>query len=315
VSGADDPYGLPFDRFVAERGVLELRFALSRVRRPKDPLELDRMHTAERATSAAFAAVVPLLRDGTTERGVQIELEAAAFRHGGDAMAYDTIVGGGTNSATLHFAPTSRRLRSGDLVLIDAGAEYRGYASDVTRTYPVAAQLSPEQLELHSLVRAAELAAIERCTIGTEWRDVHLTAAEVIADGLIALGILRGEPTALIEAGAVGLFFPHGIGHLVGLGPRDAGGALAERQGNPPPFANLRIDLPLRPGFVVTVEPGIYFVPALLQDPDRRRRHRDEVSWDRVDRMLDFGGIRIEDNVLITEEGHEVLTQDVPLLG
>jgi len=96
---------------------------------------------------------------------------------------------------------------------------------------------------------------------------------------------------------------------------RDAGGTLADRRDDPPPFPNLRIDLPLRAGFVVTVEPGIYIVPALLQDPERRRRHRDEVAWDRVDRMLDFGGIRIEDNLLITEDGPEMLTQDVPLLG
>jgi len=196
----------------------ELRFALSRIRRPKDAVELERMRAAERATSAAFAAVVPVLQQGSTERAAQIELEATAFRHGGDAMAYDTIVGSGTNSAVLHFAPTPRRFRDGDLVLIDAGAECRGYVSDITRTYPAGGQLRPEQREVHSLVRAAQLASIERCTVDTEWRDVHLTAAQVIAEGLIDLGLLRGEPTALIESGAVWLFFPHGIGHLVGLG-------------------------------------------------------------------------------------------------
>jgi Xaa-Pro aminopeptidase len=293
----------------------ELRFAVNEVRRPKDPLELERMRAAERATSAAFAAAVPLLRAGSTERAVQIELEATAFRHGGERMAYDTIIGGGTNSAVLHFAPSSRPLCAGELVLIDAGAEVRGYASDITRTYPVGDELSSAQRDLHALVHAALLAAIERCTSGTEWRDVHLTAALVIAEGLADLGILRGEPSALVESGASALFFPHGIGHLVGLGVRDAGGPLAERRDDPPPFPNLRIDLPLRPGFVVTVEPGVYFVPALIQDPARRRRHRDQVVWDRVDAMIDFGGIRIEDNVLITAGGHEVLTHDVPLLG
>jgi Xaa-Pro aminopeptidase len=293
----------------------ELRFALERVRRPKDQVELQRMRIAERATSAAFAAAATLLHDGTSERAVQIELEAAALRHGADAMAYDTIVGAGGNSAVLHMQPTSRVMRSGELVLIDAGGEYRGYASDITRTYPVGRQLTAEQQELHSLVRAAELAAIDRCAPGTEWVEVHMTAAQVIAEGLIALGILRGEPTALIESGAAWLFFPHGIGHLVGLGVRDATGPLRERREHPPRVPNLRIDLPLEAGFVVTVEPGIYFVPALLEDPERRRRHRDEVAWDRVDRMLGFGGIRIEDNVLITDDGHEVLTEDVPLLG
>jgi Xaa-Pro aminopeptidase len=200
-------------------------------------------------------------------------------------------------------------------VLIDAGAEHRGYASDITRTYPVGGKFSSEQQELHALVRAAELASIERCAPGTEWRDVHLTAALVIAEGLASLGILRGAPESLVQTGAVGLFFPHGIGHLVGIGVRDAGGVLAERRDDPPPYPNLRIDLPLAPGMVVTVEPGIYFVPALLEDPERRSKYRDQVDWDRVERMLEFGGIRIEDNVLITEDGHQVMTADVPLLA
>jgi Xaa-Pro aminopeptidase len=300
-----------FDSALSE----ELRFALNRVRRPKDPLELHRMRIAERATRAAFAAVVPLLREGTTERAAQIELEAEAFRHGGDGMAYETIIASGANSAALHFAPTARPMGARELVLIDAGAEHRGYASDVTRTYPVGGEFTGEQQELHSLVRAAELAAIERCAPGIEWRDVHLTAARVIADGLVSSGILHGQPDSLVESGAIWLFFPHGIGHLVGLGVRDAGGKLAERRDAPPPFPHLRIDLPLVPGMVVTVEPGIYFVAALLQDPERRRRHHDEVAWERVDRMLEFGGIRVEDNVLITDGGHEVITRDVPLLG
>jgi len=144
---------------------------------------------------------------------------------------------------------------------------------------------------------------------------VHLTAALVIAEGLASLGILRGAPESLVETGAVGLFFPHGVGHLVGLGVRDAGGVLAERRDDPPPYPNLRIDLPLAPGMVVTVEPGVYFVPALLEDPERRSRYADQVDWDRIEQMLEFGGIRIEDNVLITDGGHEVITADVPLLA
>ncbi len=293
----------------------DLRLALDVVRRPKDEVELERMRVAERATSAAFAAAVPVLVEGSTERSVQVELETAALRAGADAMAYDTIVGAGTNSAVLHFMPTDRRLNTGDLVLIDAGADYRQYASDITRTYPVGGRLSAEQQELHAVVHAAERAAIERCVPGTEWVDVHMTAAQVIAEGLVAFGVLRGEPSVLVESGAVWLFFPHGIGHLVGLGVRDAGGPLRSRRDTPTPVANLRINLPLEPGYVVTVEPGIYFVPAMLQDPDRRARHRDTVDWDRVDRLLGFGGIRIEDNLLITDGGHEILTADVPVLG
>ena len=293
----------------------DLRLALDVVRRPKDAVELERMRIAERATSAAFAAAVPALVEGSTERSVQIELETAALRAGADAMAYDTIVGAGTNSAVLHVMPTDRRLAQGDLVLIDAGADYRQYASDITRTYAVGGRLSAEQQELHHVVHAAEQAAIARCVPGTEWVEVHMTAAQVIAEGLVAFGVLRGEPSALVESGAVWLFFPHGIGHLVGLGVRDAHGPLPSRRDTPSPIKNLRINLPLQPGLVVTVEPGIYFVPAMLQDPARRAQHRDAVDWDRVDRLLGFGGIRIEDNVHITPDGHEILTADVPVLG
>jgi Xaa-Pro aminopeptidase len=246
---------------------------------------------------------------------VQIELEAEAFRHGAEAMAYDTIVGGGPNSAVLHVAPSRRRFQAGELVLIDAGAQYMGYASDITRTYPVGGRLSAEQQELHAIVHRAQLTAIARCRPGVEWRDVHLAASMSLATGLIDFGLLRGQPDTLVESGAVSLFFPHGIGHLVGLGVRDAGGTpLPERRNDPAPFPNLRIDLPLETGMVVTVEPGVYFVPAILQDGANRRQHHDTVVWDRVDRMQGFGGIRLEENVLITSGDGDVITADVPLI-
>ncbi len=187
------------------------------------------MRVAERATSAAFAVAVPLLREGVSEREVQIELEAEAFRHGAEAMAYDTIVGGGVNSAVLHFAPSARRFAANELVLIDAGAQYLGYASDITRTYPVGGRLDPAQQELHAVVRRAQQLAIARCRSGVEWRDVHLSAALAIAEGLAEYGILRGDPESLVHSGAVSLFFPHGVGHLVGLGVRDAGGTPLRR--------------------------------------------------------------------------------------
>ena len=292
-----------------------LRLQLSAARRPKDAVELERMRGAQRATRAAFARVAELLADGVTERQAQIELEAAAFRHGAAAMGYDTIIGSGPNAAVLHFMPTGRTMRRGELVLIDAGAQQLGYVSDITRTFCVGGEMSETQQELYAVVHAAQRAAMRRVAPGVEWREVHRTAAVTIAEGLAAAGILRGDGESLVDSGAVGLFFPHGIGHLVGLGVRDAGEPLYERRHEPPPYPNLRIDLPLEPGMVVTVEPGVYFVGALLHDPERRARHRDEVDWERVDRMLGFGGIRIEDNLLVTADGYEVITADVPLLG
>jgi Xaa-Pro aminopeptidase len=290
----------------------DLRYGLDQVRRQKDALELERMRAAERATSAGFAAVVPLLEAGRSEREIQIELEAEFFRSGADALAFDTIVGGGPNAAVLHFAPTARPFREGEFVLIDAGGEVCGYASDITRTYAVGGRLSAEQEELHAIVRAANAAATERCIAGTEWRDVHHAAALVIAEGLAEFGLLRGRPETLVDQGAQSVFFPHGIGHMVGLGIRDAGGALRGREPDPDEFPRLRVDLPLLPRYVMTVEPGIYFVPALLRDREFRERHRDAVDWDRAEAMVDLGGIRIEDNVLVTAEGPEVLTGDVP---
>ena len=293
----------------------DVRYALNRIRRVKDELEIQRMRQAERATRAGFAVAAELIAPGRTERELQIEIEVAFLRNGGDGVAYETIVAGGPNSAVLHFMPTSRVFAEGELVLVDAGAEVRAYASDVTRTYPASGSFTPEQEALHALVAAACSAAIAQCAPGNEWLDVHATAARVIAEGLVDFGLLRGDPDALVESGAVTLFFPHGIGHMVGLGVRDAGEVLRGRAGTRPGFPPLRVDLPLEPGHCFTVEPGIYFVPALLQDDERRRQHGDTVDWGRVDRMLDFGGIRIEHNVLVTADGHEILTADVPLLG
>ncbi len=307
--------GAPVPGIESDAGLeADVRYALNRIRRVKDEVEIERMRQAERATRAGFATAAALIAPGVSERQLQVEIEAAFLRNGADRLAYETIVGGGPNSAVLHFMPSERALEDGDLVLIDAGAEFRGYASDVTRTYPASGSFTPEQQAVHSVVAAALAAAIERCAPGTEWLDVHAVAARVIAEGLADFGVLRGDPGTLVESGAVALFFPHGIGHMVGLGVRDAGEVLRGREGTRPGFPRVRIDLPLEPGHCVTVEPGIYFVPALLQDEERRRAHADAVDWDRVDRLLGFGGIRIEHDVLITDAGCEVLTAGIPIL-
>jgi Xaa-Pro aminopeptidase len=292
----------------------ELRYVLTAVRRPKDQVELDRMRTAERATTAGHLAVAAMIEEGRTEQDLRIEIEAEFLRNGADALAYESIIAGGPHAAVLHFAPTDRPLGSGELLLIDAGGEYRGYASDITRTYPVSGTFSAEQEALYRVVRQALEAAIASCRPGAEWRDVHRVAALVIGEGLVDLGLLRGEVESLFERGAITLFFPHGVGHMVGLGVRDAGGA--ERGREPPGsgYPPLRVDLVLQAAFTMTVEPGIYFVPPLLSGQETREPLRDAVDWDRVDRMLDFGGIRLEENVLVTADGCEVLTFGVPLL-
>jgi Xaa-Pro aminopeptidase len=289
----------------------ELRRRMNHVRRPKDGLELERMRRAERATAAGFARLAELIAPGRTERQLAIELEAEFFRNGADDVAFDSIVAGGPGSAVLHFPPTHRELRAGELVLVDAGAEVRAYASDVTRTYAVSGELSAEQREVYETVRRALEAATARCLPGTEFRDVHRTAQLVVAEGLAELGLLRGTPESLAESEAVSVFFPHGAGHLVGLGIRDASEVLPGRERNE--FPRLRSDLPLLPGYVTTVEPGVYLVPALVHDPELRARHPQQVDWAKAEAMLGFGGIRLEHDVLVTDDGHEVLTADIPL--
>ena len=289
----------------------ELRRELNALRRVKDELELERMRLAERATAAGFANLAELIEPGRTERELQIELEAEFLRQGADDVAFDSIVGSGPNSAVLHFPPSRRELRSGELVLVDAGAEFRGYDSDVTRTYPVSGELSDEQRGVYEIVRRALEVSTERCLPGTEFREIHRSAQLVIAEGLAELGLLRGAPETLVESEAVSVFFPHGIGHLVGLGIRDASEALPGRERDE--FPRLRLDLPLLAGYVTTIEPGVYFVPALVQDPDFRAKHRDAVEWEKAEAMLGFGGIRLEHDVLVTDDGYEVLTADIPL--
>ena len=287
----------------------ELRDALVHVRRPKDDVELERMRIAAEATRAGFEELVPLIAAGSTERELQIALEAAFLRNGGDSLAFETILAAGDHAAVLHFSPTARELRDGDLLLVDAGAEYRGYASDVTRTYAVGGTFTDEQALVHDTVRRACEAAIAACHPGTDWHDVHLAAALVVAEGLVELGVLHGSPETLVESGAATLFFPHGVGHMVGLGIRDTGAAPSEAEQPVPGLPRLRVDIPLQPRHAWTVEPGIYVVPALLD----RERGRDGVDWDRVDELDGFGGVRLEQNVLITDDGCEVLTARIPL--
>ena len=287
----------------------ELRDTLIRVRRPKDEVEVERMRVAAAATRAGFAELAGLAEPGRTERELQVALEAAFLRSGGDFLAFETIVAAGVHSAVLHFSPTARELRAGELLLVDAGAEHRGYASDVTRTYPVGGELDARQRLVWETVRRAGEAAIAACRPGIEWRDVHRTAALVVAEGLAELGVLRGAPESLVESGAVTLFFPHGVGHMVGLGIRDAGAASDEAREPEPGLPNLRVDIPLEPHQAWTVEPGIYFVASLLA----RERGRRDIDWNRVDELHGFGGVRIEQNVLVTERGCEVLTAGIPL--
>lgn len=298
---------------VDEDATERLGKALAELRRAKDSVELDRMTRAVDAAVQGHLAAQRLAEHGLSERALQIEMEAEFFRQGGARTAYGSIVGSGPNSAILHGTPGERIMSDGELVLIDAGAEIDGYASDVSRTFPVSAEFSGIQRDLYNVVLASQEQAIAGAGPGVEYKSLHLAASATIAQGLVDAGMLNGAPDDLVAADAHALFFPHGLGHMLGLSTHDCAGYL---EGRVPEdrfgLAYLRADLPLAPGYVVTIEPGIYFVPALLTDPARRERYADMVNWDVVDGMLDFGGIRIEDDVLITADGCEVMSGALP---
>jgi len=291
----------------------EIRERFTHARRPKDESEIERMREAIRATEAGYARLREAIRPGVTERQIQVELESAFFRAGALRTCYDTIVGTGTNATVFHFTPGDRAARDGEVVLVDAGAEVRRYGCDVTRTYPASGRFSAIQRDLFDVVKRAEERAVGACAPGVEMVDVHYGSCRDLVEGLVALGLLRGSVDSIIEREAHLVFYPHGIGHMIGLGVRDASGSLPGRpKRTEPALKNQRTDFPLQPGYTMTIEPGIYFIPAILNDPNRRKRYPDCVNWEKAVSLLGLGGIRIEDNVLVTKDGRENLTAAIP---
>lgn len=296
-----------------EARTAEIRERYKHARRAKEPAEIDLMKRAAAATAAGYAAVQPFLKPGVSERRIQVELEAEYFRQGAQKTGYDTIVGVGAQSAVFHGSPSNERIaRDGDFILIDSGAELDRYVIDVTRTY-VAGKPSAFQRDLHAAVLAAQIRACGRCRAGAEWKEIHFSTAIDMVGSLVEMGLMHGNPSSLVEQDAHTLFFPHGVGHMLGLGVRDASGLEPGRTKDPrPSLRSLRMDLVLRPGYIVTVEPGLYFVPALLNDPARRAKYRDAVNWPLAEQHLALGGVRIEDNLVITEGEPVNLTSAIP---
>lgn len=303
---------IPGVMFDAARSA-EVREAYKHARRPKEPAEVALMKRGAAAAAAGYAKIQPLLKPGVSERTLQIELEVEYFRHGAQCTGYDSIVGVGAQSAVFHGSPSPDRVaRDGDFILIDSGPQLDRYVIDVTRTY-VAGQASAFQRDFAAVVLEAQKRACDRCRPGTEWKELHLATAADLMGGLVAMGVMKGNPTSLVEQDAHTLFYPHGLGHLVGLGVRDAGGLEPGRTKDPrPSLRSLRMDLVLRPGYLTTVEPGLYLIPAILNDPVRREKYRDVVNWSLVEQHLHIGGVRFEDNLLITDGAPLNLTAAIP---
>ncbi len=270
------------------------------------------------ATAAAHLAGMAATRPGIREWKVRAAMEAELVARG-MTTAYPSIVT--VHGEVLHNDQHHRVLEAGDLLLADVGAETRaGWAGDVTRTWPVAGRFSETQRLLYDVVLSAQAAAISAVEPGARFRDVHLAAARALTSGLVELGILQGDVESLVSDDAHALFFPHGVGHLIGLDVHDMED-LGDRAGYPSGRArsdrfglcHLRLDRDLEPGMAVTIEPGFYQIPAILHDP--RRAGRACVDWARLAEFGDVRGIRIEDDVLVTQTGREVLTGDIPKLA
>lgn len=296
---------------VIEGKAFDLRTALDQTRRIKDASEVRLVRDLAAIAAHGYRTIREVLRPGITEKDLQIAYESEIFRRGAHTTPYDSIVGSGPNAAVLHALPTRKVVKEGELVLVDAGADQWDYCVDITRTFASSEGVSSRHKALYELVLRAHNECMAMSKAGAWWRDVHGHAARVISEGLLGLGILKGSLDTLLEREAASVFFPHGVGHLVGLRVRDTG---QEENLNPKTYfgARLRVDLELQENMLLTVEPGCYFIPALLEAQDVQNKYRDEINWQELEHWKGIGGVRIEDNILIKQGGNENLTEDVP---
>ena len=263
---------------------VSLEHLLHDMRLFKSRAELSMMRRAARVTALAHKRAMQVCRPGMMEYEIEAELAHEFLRHGCN-HAYQSIVGGGANGCILHYIDNNAELRDGDLLLIDAGAEYDHYAADVTRTFPVNGRFSPAQRALYDLVLDAQQAAIEQVRPGNHWNEPHMAAVKVLTRGLVRLGLLKGTPAKLVRDEAYRRFYMHRTGHWLGMDVHDVGDY---KVGDA-----WRV---LEPGMVMTVEPGLY-IPAGMRGVAKK--------WWNI-------GIRIEDDVLVTRDGCEVLTRAIP---
>lgn len=285
-----------------------LRDALDEMRAVKTEGELGLMRRANAVSAAAHAEAMRAAKPGMREYELQAVFDAACLKAGLKHLAYPSIVAAGANGAVLHYRKNDALLKSGDLLLIDAGAELGGYAADITRTFPIDGKFTRRQRDVYAVVLAAQKECIARARPGLISADLHVHSMRVIAEGLKSLGLLRGSTDGLVEGGAVRLFYPHGLTHMLGLDVHDVVGGKRRVLPNPTKVP-VRFVARLEPGFVVTMEPGVYFIEALLKDPVLRRKHRGSVNFAKADSFLDFGGIRIEDDIVIRDGPAENLTR------
>jgi Xaa-Pro aminopeptidase len=262
------------------------RPTIAEARLIKDRHEIEALEAAASIAAAGHRRAMIEAAPGMMEYELQAELESEFRRRGSKRNGYDSIVASGANACILHYVSNSRRMRGGDLVLVDAGAEAGYYTADITRCFPISGSFTEPQKSVYGVVLRAQKAAIRAVGPGKPWNAPHRAAVRAIVDGLLRLGILKGKRSAILKKETHRRWFMHGTSHWLGMDVHDAGGYL-EADGRP---------RRLRPGMVLTVEPGLYF----------GRRDR------RVPKKYRGIGIRIEDDVLVTRRGSKVLTTEAP---
>ncbi|MBP7052056.1 MAG: aminopeptidase P family protein [Phycisphaerae bacterium] len=292
--------------------------AVVQQRSVKSSEEIDQIEAAIATCREMHTAAMKLARPGVVEREVVAAIEAVAMSHG-VRPSFATIFS--LHGETLHNPCYDNTLKAGDIVVHDSGAESPlHYAGDITRTIPVGGKFSQRQKEIYSIVLAAQERCLAAARPGVEWRRVHRLAAVAIMEGLKKLGVARGDPEQAVEAGAHTLFFPCGVGHMMGLDVHDMEnlgedyvGYTDTIQRNPAfGWRSLRLAKPVEPRFVVTVEPGIYFIPHLIDRWKAERKCEAFIDYDRLEAWRNFHGVRIEDDIVIAEDGCRILGPHIP---
>ena len=300
-------------------GSLQLIKHLVDLRSVKEMIEIAEIEEACETGYQMHVAAMKMARPGIMEQEIAGTIQGIALAYGG-GTSFPTILT--QNGQTLHNHDHSFRLEKGRMIIVDAGAESNShYASDFTRTVPVGGKFSQKQLDIYNIVLKANNTATSLVKPGETYLSIHLKVAEVIASGLKELGLMKGDVQEAVANGAHALFFPHGLGHMMGLDVHDmenygqvhVGFDEEIRPVNQFGTGYLRLGRRLQPNFVITNEPGIYFIPALIEKWQREKINTEFIHFDNVNKYLGFGGIRLEDDLLVTEAGARILGNRIPI--
>lgn len=304
---------------IKENASLQLIKAVIELRSVKEPIEIAEIEKACTTGYQMHVTAMKMAQPGVWEQKIAGTIEGIALA-GGGMTSFPIILS--QNGETLHNHNHSKILKEGNLMLTDAGAEsLLHYASDFTRTVPVGGKFTSKQREIYEIVLAANNRGTALTKPGVTYLSVHLAVAEVIASGLKELGLMKGDVKEAVKNGAHAMFFPHGLGHMLGLDVHDMedlGQIYVGYDDETRPVdqfgtAYLRLGKKLQPGYVITNEPGIYFIPALIDKWKNEKINADFINFDKVNEYRNFGGIRLEDDILVTETGSRILGERIPV--